>query len=1007
MPDAANAEIRPQLRRSSTRISAAGTQSSEQRQDPAMESMQVDPPPSSTSHEPVDAEMKDQAAAAADVDAPSEEKDDDDDQQGHRKDKEEEANPDDSMSDLTDLSDLTQSSSEDDSNADSDDDVPERAPTPGAENQDQAALEKPKNPSHWQEPSGTSRRGRPLRTPTTIEPGMYASEDPAPKRTSTKKAKAADDRSMDGPASNPAKGSTSLKITLTRPKKQGAAEQAAETSTSAAPSKKKKEGKDWRADLGVPAESDESDGEDTDDEEYDAESQAEEEDEDQDDFEDGDYGGRSAAKRAKGPPKLPKPKSDRGASSTSATARSLPSGSRRTSTASKTSAEVQLATQRAAAASAASAIGTGPRSATGEESQYGVSNSATAPRTIKKSRTAFNRSRSARPDGITASLKAPPMRQEKSDDADADSGAMEKAAEPAASAPVASSSRTNLHTLAADTAKAEKAKARADKKKSGISKGPITSAAEATKVRRSLAAIESFIGKVAETEMEKRPPDQQAKFETYFKWKETNEPRLIAWDKKQEKKQQEAQAQGRVGEDEGVSANGAAAVADPVPAESKKRALAKDKQRIVDSEDEFEVSGASFEPSGDSSKLTSKAAGSITSKNKDDPRVAAAAATPKGKVRAGVAAAGATSTPAGANGRERTSTGDKRSAGSSAGTSSLQKRPGMSLAGAGPNAGGRLSTGTAPRTATGTGISPEKEKGAASGMSRASGANDPMMAEWDNLFGGKLQPPPPPALQKAAAPMPSIPKKGPLNAAAAGKKPGDAKKGAGVGASGKGKSGADQGGSVVDVRFGSRSKQADSAEELTDEQMQERKARAMAEYDDDSAAINLMGYQENIIVIEEEMMRWNREGLFGEPRDFGRLGGVFARESTLPLNEFLQVMDLGTKADRFAKVRELRAARQQRARVREDAAAASTSAAVKDGKGSKWWQGEEHKSDMRRNPSATAWESDAQHHGRAGGAAGAWDQIADGPSGNESVGGGSVPMDWHGQSKAARWGSRA
>ncbi|KAE8223176.1 hypothetical protein CF326_g8240 [Tilletia indica] len=96
-----------------------------------------------------------------------------------------------------------------------------------------------------------------------------------------------------------------------------------------------------------------------------------------------------------------------------------------------------------------------------------------------------------------------------------------------------------------------------------------------------------------------------------------------------------------------------------------------------------------------------------------------------------------------------------------------------------------------------------------------------------------------------------------------------------------------------------------SGEEITDEQMAERRARAMEEYDDDSSTVNLLGCGERIMLIEEEMR--------GCDIDFSRLGSVFDRGSFLPLEEFIVVTDRRlTRDQQYEKVRAFRAARDLR-----------------------------------------------------------------------------------------------
>ncbi|KAE8209191.1 hypothetical protein CF319_g9519, partial [Tilletia indica] len=85
-------------------------------------------------------------------------------------------------------------------------------------------------------------------------------------------------------------------------------------------------------------------------------------------------------------------------------------------------------------------------------------------------------------------------------------------------------------------------------------------------------------------------------------------------------------------------------------------------------------------------------------------------------------------------------------------------------------------------------------------------------------------------------------------------------------------------------------------------------------------AFNLLGYDENIILIEEEMHHWDDKGMFGDSRHFSRIGSFFGRESFLPMEEFLLVTDSSlTEDEQYERARAFRAARRVRTEKQEGA----------------------------------------------------------------------------------------
>ncbi|KAK0531959.1 hypothetical protein OC835_003489 [Tilletia horrida] len=251
----------------------------------------------------------------------------------------------------------------------------------------------------------------------------------------------------------------------------------------------------------------------------------------------------------------------------------------------------------------------------------------------------------------------------------------------------------------------------------------------------------------------------------------------------------------------------------------------------------------------------------------------------------------------------------------------VQKRPGMSMAGAGSSSSSNKPSGVSAAGAPALGkagsaasssaqMTGSKPGGAAAAATAATLAGNKEQ-EWNKLlYGPNSTTPAPPA---PAPGIPNIPKKTP--SAAAGVKtesPGSAQRlGKSKAAAAGMRSGTGTGvGTVVQMR--NPDKLTENEEELTEEQMQERKAQAMAEYDDDSVAINLLGYDDNITLIENEMHQWDHMGLFGDPRSYTRLGAVFARATFLPLKEFAEVADPTlTQREAFAKARAFRAARRE------------------------------------------------------------------------------------------------
>ncbi|KAE8199660.1 hypothetical protein A4X06_0g2482 [Tilletia controversa] len=264
-------------------------------------------------------------------------------------------------------------------------------------------------------------------------------------------------------------------------------------------------------------------------------------------------------------------------------------------------------------------------------------------------------------------------------------------------------------------------------------------------------------------------------------------------------------------------------------------------------------------------------------------------------------------------------------------SASVQKRPGMSMAGAGAvqaagktsgsvvvsTAGKTSAAAPAPLNAGGSASSSATVAAGDAGPSAGTTGAGPNMAEWDNLLYGMPLPP----QSKPSKPGPSKPTPDKVNIPTIPKKFGGsaAKSDAGGTArKGKGKAGPTMGTSggegshpsaVIDMR--DAEKVVEGGEEISDEQMAERRAQAMAEYDDDSAAVNLLGYDENIMLIEEEMHRWDSQGLFGDSRHFNRIGSFFGRESFLNLDQFLEVTDPAlNREQQYERVHEIRSARQ-------------------------------------------------------------------------------------------------
>ncbi|KAE8254729.1 hypothetical protein A4X13_0g3306 [Tilletia indica] len=349
-------------------------------------------------------------------------------------------------------------------------------------------------------------------------------------------------------------------------------------------------------------------------------------------------------------------------------------------------------------------------------------------------------------------------------------------------------------------------------------------------------------------------------------------------------------------------------------------------QRLPDSEDEAEKAPQSPDP------IMVQKRSKVKGKGKDKAQVDASPLKLKSEK-------GPTSDRANISipGRERSGAGSGPIGGSGQGT--VQKRPGMSMAGAGTTTAGKTAAsaaGPVPGKTSGTVPAPAHASstssttgstaaaagsggsGGAGAGSSAAAAQGGTMEMWDSLYGISKPDIKPDTLQGLNIPKKAIPSGGSTSksdSGSAARKGGKGKSGAGAGTSaGDGSLSS----AVVDMR--DAEKVIENGEEITDEQMAERRARDMAEYDDDSPAVNLLGYDENIMLIEEEMHRWDNDGLFGDSRHFSRIGSFFGRESSLPLEEFIVAVDRSlTRSEQYARVRAFKAARRARREQQEGA----------------------------------------------------------------------------------------